>query len=164
MGGTYGHKHLGNSNYQSPRQHPQLHRSHHNGQAVLPPPHAPHVLQQRSTRSSYATDAGQGDSIRYEASAIKGQVQYHQNGNVSHHHNDGTLRSVATSVVSDEDRSLTKMSNEMIAHEIKFTKTKGCTPSTCACVLVAIVLISVGATSGVYFGRKFCRVGLCVCV
>ncbi|RWS15615.1 hypothetical protein B4U79_16454 [Dinothrombium tinctorium] len=38
------------------------------------------------------------------------------------------------------------------SREIKFTKTEGCTPSTCACLFIAILLISIGATSGIYFG------------
>ena len=40
-------------------------------------------------------------------------------------------------------------------HEIKFTQVEGCTPFTCVCVFFAILLISIGASSGIYFGSKF---------
>ncbi|XP_074601208.1 atrial natriuretic peptide-converting enzyme isoform X2 [Brevipalpus obovatus] len=39
-------------------------------------------------------------------------------------------------------------------HKIKFTKTEGFTPSTCICVLIAILLISIGASSGIYYGLR----------
>ncbi|XP_053200262.1 uncharacterized protein LOC128385427 [Panonychus citri] len=39
-------------------------------------------------------------------------------------------------------------------HEIKFTKTEGCTPSTCICVFIAILLISIGASSGIFYGLR----------
>ncbi|GFR08479.1 atrial natriuretic peptide-converting enzyme [Trichonephila clavata] len=38
------------------------------------------------------------------------------------------------------------------SHQIKFTYKEGCTPTACACVILAILFVSLGAAAGVYFG------------
>lgn len=62
---------------------------------------------------------------------------------------------VASESVPNINNSKSIIDNSLITdHEIKFTKTEGCTPSTCICVFFAILLISIGASSGIYFGCK----------
>lgn len=48
-----------------------------------------------------------------------------------------------------------ELTREMFAHEIKFTRTDSCTPGSCVCLLLALMLIFVGATSGLYYGSKY---------
>lgn len=70
---------------------------------------------------------------------------------------ESALTAASESVTHHISSSKSMMDNGLIAsdHEIKFTKTEGCTPSTCICVFFAILLISIGASSGIYFGCKF---------
>jgi hypothetical protein len=56
--------------------------------------------------------------------------------------------------IGDSSSNSTKITDYVTNHEIKFTKTEGCTPSTCVCLLMAILFVSIAATSGLYFGRK----------
>ncbi|XP_055927120.1 atrial natriuretic peptide-converting enzyme-like isoform X3 [Argiope bruennichi] len=45
------------------------------------------------------------------------------------------------------------------SHQIKFTYKEGCTPTACACVILAILFVSLGAAAGVYFGLQFLDLG-----
>lgn len=45
------------------------------------------------------------------------------------------------------------------SHEIKFTHKEGCTPTACACVILAVIFVSLGAAAGVYFGLQFLDLG-----
>lgn len=54
----------------------------------------------------------------------------------------------------DSNSNSTKITDYVTNHEIKFTKTEGCTPSACVCVFIAILFVSIAATSGIYFGCK----------
>jgi hypothetical protein len=56
---------------------------------------------------------------------------------------------------TDLSSNSTKITDFVTNHEIKFTKTEGCTPSTCVCLFMALLFVTIAATSGIYFGRKF---------
>ncbi|KFM61965.1 hypothetical protein X975_16217, partial [Stegodyphus mimosarum] len=45
------------------------------------------------------------------------------------------------------------------SHQIKFSHKEGCTPTACACVILAILFVSLGAAAGVYFGLQFLDLG-----
>ncbi|KAG0419372.1 hypothetical protein HPB47_004166 [Ixodes persulcatus] len=40
-------------------------------------------------------------------------------------------------------------------HEITFTKKEGCTLSTCLCVTLAVIFVTLGAAAGIYYGIQF---------
>lgn len=39
-------------------------------------------------------------------------------------------------------------------NDIKYPKSEYCSPSSCICLLIALILISIGATSGIFFGLR----------
>ncbi|EEC04751.1 hypothetical protein IscW_ISCW017288 [Ixodes scapularis] len=39
-------------------------------------------------------------------------------------------------------------------HEITFTKKEGCTLSTCLCVTLAVIFVTLGAGAGIYYGKR----------
>lgn len=40
-------------------------------------------------------------------------------------------------------------------HEITFTRREGCTLSTCLCVTLAVIFVTLGAAAGIYYGIQF---------
>ena len=98
----------------------------------IPPPHAHSLINKR-------------DSL-LRNTEIKAQ------SNISCVSIEASTPEVPSLPVSNKIVDNSNISNE---HEIKFTQVEGCTPSTCVCVFIAILLISIGASSGVYFGCKF---------
>ena len=116
------------------------------GPPLIPPPHAPSVV--RSHHDQNGSSIQNGSDVHatclanYDDNSMCEQMIGGPNG---------TLRSIAASTSSN----ITRLTDPITQREIKFTKTEGCTPSTCICLLLAIVLIMMGASSGIYFGREY---------
>ena len=141
-----------------------------NGRQMLPPPHMPSIIARHHSQPG-SMNVAYSDTMSTRLS-LGNNTLNHNGTNGGHTVGDlqtstDTLRS---SVVGSYDGPLTddrshltsavivdqhrRQQREMLQHEIKFTKTESCTPGSCVCLMVAILLILVGATSGLYYGRK----------
>lgn len=76
--------------------------------------------------------------------------------NASHHSQREQLYTVQQLTAEQQRRYYhQQQEREMFADEIKFTRTQSCTPSSCACLMIALLFILSGATSGIYYGREY---------
>jgi len=124
--------------------HPSLHLKYHRDGSQLPPHHNRHPYQTMSrlqATSEYVDPIPIGHMISH----------------------GGTLRSIAVSAstlsetVSGSDPGGSPSTSRRVVDpitqtEIKYTKNHSpCTASTCSYLFVALILIAVGATSGIYY-------------
>lgn len=139
---------------------------------VIPPPHAPSVIRHHSQHPHHpsthpsSTDVAGIEEVedyhsQYQDASLT--VAGHQNGH-------GTLRSVAVSHSSCSTNSVSPSPSQIAAaashrrghrirdpvtnDDVKYPKSEYCSPSSCICLLIALILISIGATSGIFFGLK----------
>lgn len=142
-------------------------------QYSIPPPHAHSLISKRETSpmvvnteikvSEVSTNSQLHQTSTLQSHQSLSQQQHqlsqsnqqtllsgHNGSPMSTYSSDGPP-SNGNKIVSSETGNLV-VSGE---HEIKFTKTEGCTPSTCICVFIAILLISIGASSGIFYGREY---------
>ncbi len=80
---------------------------------------------------------------------------HHPNHHQSHQQHIPPPHAHSMRNATDLSSNSTKITDFVTNHEIKFTKTEGCTPSTCVCLFMALLFVTIAATSGIYFGRKF---------
>ncbi|XP_015786527.1 uncharacterized protein LOC107363772 [Tetranychus urticae] len=141
-------------------------------QYSIPPPHAHSLISKRETSpmvvnteikvSEVSTNSQLHQTSTLQSHQSLSQQQHqlsqsnqqtllsgHNGSPMSTYSSDGPP-SNGNKIVSSETGNLV-VSGE---HEIKFTKTEGCTPSTCICVFIAILLISIGASSGIFYGLR----------
>lgn len=132
----------GNSIEDFDNDHPSLQYHEDGGVSHLPPHHYRHPHQVLTHLSN--------DHMN----------QFMDSGTHHSMNNHGTLRSVAVSasslsetVSATSDSSVTRRVVDPITQaEIKYAKRQSpCTASTCSYLFVALILIAVGATSGIYF-------------
>lgn len=110
-------------------------QSHMEPDSVIPPPHVMSVIE--TTEPPAIRRHSHPDHLRtLRSETVSSTSSY------------STERSI------DRCQTLHRITDPITDQEIKFTKTTGCTPSTCLCLLVAVLLIMLGASSGIYFGLK----------
>ncbi|KAG1654936.1 Atrial natriuretic peptide-converting enzyme [Nymphon striatum] len=65
----------------------------------------------------------------------------------------GRLKSCSGSSTTSDERSISPAS--FGTQDVKFTKQKGFTKDACACIVVTVVLIVLGAAAAIYFGLQY---------
>ncbi|XP_054168207.1 uncharacterized protein LOC128965526, partial [Oppia nitens] len=82
------------------------------------------------------------------------QNHYYPHQNHNHQNHLPPPHAYSMRSATDLSSNSTKITDYVTNHEIKFTKTEGCTPSTCVCLFMALLFVSIAATSGIYFSLR----------